>query len=165
MIYVPITSSMKGKATRSSNIMGRIRNSIMGGKGNVYGFLGEQIAQIVLGGVIVNKGKKYNKNYDLVLDDGTTIEVKTKKTTVTPKDHYECSVAAYNTEQKCDYYAFVRVLDNKEGGWFLGFMPKKKYFKNARFLKKGTTDGDNGFLVRADCHNLPISKLHKKIGK
>jgi len=44
-------------------------------------------------------------------------------------------------------------------------MPKKKYFKNARFLKKGTTDGDNGFLVRADCYNVPISGLQKQIGK
>ncbi len=165
MIYVPITPSMKGKATRSANRMGRIRNSIMRGKGNVYGFLGEQIAQLVLGGEVVNKGKKYDVNYDLVLDDGTTVEVKTKKTTVTPKDYYECSVAAFNTEQKCDYYAFVRVLDNKEGGWFLGVMPKKKYFKNARFLKKGTTDGDNGFLVRADCYNMAISDLQKNIGK
>jgi len=60
---------MKGKATRSANRMGRIRNSIMRGKGNVYGFLGEQIAQVVLGGTLVNKGKKYDVNYDLVLDD------------------------------------------------------------------------------------------------
>ena len=79
MIYVPITSTMKGKATRSANRMGRIRNSIMRGKGNVYGFLGEQIAQLVLGGELVNKGKKYDVNYDLVLDDGTTVEVKTKR--------------------------------------------------------------------------------------
>ena len=41
---------------------------------------------------IVNKGKKYNVDYDLVLDDGTTVEVKTKKTTVEPKKYYECSV-------------------------------------------------------------------------
>ena len=73
MIHVPITSAMKGKATRSANRMGRIRNSIMRGKGNVYGFLGEQIAQLVLGGELVNKGKKYDVNYDLILDDGTTI--------------------------------------------------------------------------------------------
>ena len=77
MIHVPITSSMKGKATRSANRMGRLRNSITRGKGNVYGFLGEQIAQLVLGGELVNKGKKHDVNYDLVLDDGATIEVKT----------------------------------------------------------------------------------------
>jgi len=165
MIHVPITPSMKGKATRSANRMGRIRNSIMRGKGNVYGFLGEQIAALVLGGELVNRGKKYDVNYDLVLDDGTTVEVKTKKTSVPPKPYYECSIAKYNTRQKCDYYAFVRVLKNREAGWFLGVMPKKKYFKNARFLKKGTTDGDNGFLVRADCYNLPISKLQKRVGK
>ena len=85
MIYVPITSSMKRIATRNANRMGRIRNSITRGQGNSYGFLGEQITQLVLGGEIVNKGKKYNVDYDLVLDDGTTVEVKTKKTTVEPK--------------------------------------------------------------------------------
>jgi len=143
--------------------MGRIRNSITRGQGNSYGFLGEQITQLVLGGEIVNKGKKYNVDYDLVLDDGTTVEVKTKKTTVEPKDYYECSVAKYNTKQKCDYYAFVRVLDTKQGGWFLGVMPKEKYFINAKFLKAGTRDGDNGFLVRADCYNLPISDLQRNI--
>ena len=110
-----------------------------------------------------NKGKKYNVDYDLVLDDGTTVEVKTKKTTVKPKDYYECSVAKYNTKQKCDYYAFVRVLDTKENGWFLGVMPKEKYFINAKFLKAGTRDGDNGFLVKADCYNLAISQLQEKI--
>ena len=165
MIYVPITASMKRIATRNANRMGRIRNSITRGQGNSYGFLGEQITKLVLGGEIVNKGKKYNVDYDLVLDDGTTVEVKTKKTTVEPKDYYECSVAKYNTKQKCDYYAFVRVLDTKQGGWFLGVMPKEKYFINAKFLKAGTRDGDNGFLVRADCYNLAISALQKKIGK
>ena len=163
MIYVPITSSMKRIATRNANRMGRIRNSITRGQGNSYGFLGEQITQLVLGGEIVNKGKKYNVDYDLVLDDGTTVEVKTKKTTVEPKDYYECSVAKYNTKQKCDYYAFVRVLDTKQGGWFLGVMPKEKYFINAKFLKAGTRDGDNKFLVRADCYNLPISDLQRNI--
>jgi len=163
VIYVPITSSMKRIATRNANRMGRIRNSITRGQGNSYGFLGEQITQLVLGGEIVNKGKKYNVDYDLVLDDGTTVEVKTKKTTVEPKDYYECSVAKYNTKQKCDYYAFVRVLDTKQGGWFLGVMPKEKYFINAKFLKAGTRDGDNKFLVRADCYNLPISDLQRNI--
>jgi len=163
MIYVPITASMKRIATRNANRMGNIKNSIMKGEGNVYGFLGEQVAQLVLGGEIVNKGKAYNVDYDLICDDGTTVEVKTKKTSVPPKPYYECSIAKYNTRQKCDYYAFVRVLKNREVGWFLGVMPKEKYFINAKFLKAGTRDGDNGFLVRADCYNLPISDLQRNI--
>ncbi len=57
----------------------------------------------------------------------------------------------------------MRVLANREAGWFLGVMPKEKYFLNAKFLKAGTRDGDNGFLVRADCYNLAISKLQGKI--
>ena len=103
MIYVPITSSMKRIATRNANRMGRIRNSITRGQGNSYGFLGEQITKLVLGGEIVNKGKKYNVDYDLVLDDGTTVEVKTKKTTVEPKKKSACSVEKKNNKQKCEY--------------------------------------------------------------
>ena len=57
----------------------------------------------------------------------------------------------------------MRVLANREAGWFLGVMPKEKYFINAKFLKAGTRDGDNGFLVRADCYNMPISKLQGNI--
>ena len=55
------------------------------------------------------------------------------------------------------------MLANREAGWFLGVMQKEKYFINAKFLKAGTRDGDNGFLVKADCYNLAISELQENI--
>ena len=95
--------------------------------------------------------------------NGYKCDVKTKRCTSKPKEYYECSVAKYNTRQDCDYYVFVRVLE-KGGiyskGWILGCYPQKEYTKDSRALKKGQKDGDNGFIVRADCYNMSISKLH-----
>ena len=89
-----------------------------------------------------------------------TIDVKTKRTTVTPKPDYDCSVAAFNTKQKCDKYVFVRVLNDLTKGWILGEMDKEEYFDNARLMKKGKIDPANGFRVRATCYNVAIQDLN-----
>jgi hypothetical protein len=39
-------------------------------------------------------------------------------------------------------------------------MTREEYFDTARFLKKGEKDGDNGFVVKADCYNVPIKDLY-----
>ena len=155
MVEVLITDEMLVKARRKAIDLGLINNSIERGDGNLVGFLGEFIAQKVLGGRVKN-----TYEYDLVLKDGTKIDVKTKKTSVAPKDYYECSIANYNTKQDCDEYCFVRVKNTLDVGWYLGRVSKVEYFEKAKFLKKGDQDGDNGYIVKADCHNLPISALN-----
>lgn len=139
--------------------MGRIHNSILNGGGNLAGFVGEFIAQKVMGGEIQNTFE-----YDLVLDDGTKVDVKSKQTSVKPKDYYDCSVSAFSKKQDCDRYAFVRVKKDLTTGWYLGSKSSKEYFEEARFLKKGEKDGDNGFTVRGDCYNLKISELDNDKG-
>ena len=148
---------MKQRAWSKSRDMGKLKGSITKGDGNIAGFLGEQIANELLGGEVQN-----TYDYDIVKGD-TTYDVKTKRCTSEPKDHYDCSVAAYNTKQNCDQYIFVRIeyIKGKWGrAWVLGSYPKEDYFKNARFLKKGERDGDNGFKVKADCYNIAIKDLH-----
>jgi hypothetical protein len=107
----------------------------MKGDGNIAGFLGEEVANSVIGGIINN-----TYDYDLVSND-ITYDVKTKRCTSPPRDFYECSIAEYNTKQKCDRYVFVRI-ENKNGrwgrAWVLGWMNKKDYFKKAVKLKKGS---------------------------
>ena len=49
--------------------------------------------------------------------------------------------------------------DQYTKAWILGEYDKEQYFKDAKFLKKGQIDGDNGFRVKADCYNMPINKL------
>ena len=155
MIEIPITFEMIEQARQQAAEMGALRNSIREGEGNLVGFIGEQVAQKVLGGFIDN-----TYDHDLMMDDFlTTVDVKTKETTVAPKPHYDCSVAAYNTKQKCDYYCFIRVKNDLSVGWYLGVYPKNKYFEDARKLNKGDLDPDNNFTVKADCYNLTIDKL------
>ena len=155
MVRVEITDEMLIKARRKAIDLGLINNSIERGDGNLVGFLGEFIAQKVIGGRIKN-----TYEYDLISKDGTKIDVKTKKTSVEPKDYYECSIANYNTKQDCDEYCFVRVKNTLDVGWFLGRISKEEYFNKAKFLKKGDLDGDNKYVVKADCWNVQIKELN-----
>jgi hypothetical protein len=159
MIEVKITEDMKKRAWAKSREMGVIKNSIMKGDGNIAGFLGEEVANVVIGGTINN-----TYDYDLVAEDGTKYDVKTKRCTSPPKPYYDCSVANFNTKQKCDRYVFVRIENkNRRWGraWVLGWLTHDDYFKKARKLTKGQKDPSNGFIVRADCHNVAISELNK----
>lgn len=154
MIEVAITPTMLVEARDKAAEMGKLRNSITSGAGNIAGFIGEAIAQQVLGGKLDN-----TYDYDLVLDNGTKIDVKTKQTSVKPLDSYDCSIANLNTKQQCDYYAFVRVKNDFTVGWYLGVYSKELYMRDAVFMKKGTVDPSNGYVVKSDCWNLKISKL------
>jgi hypothetical protein len=153
MMEIAITDKMRNKAHKKSQAMGSLRRSITRGQGNVIGFLGEEIARKVLG------GEEHNThNYDLIVSN-KRIEVKTKKTSVTPKENYECSVADLTRKQECDYFAFVRVLNDQSKGWFLGLKDRDEYYKEAVYLTKGQYDPSNNFVVKANCYNLPISSL------
>ena len=159
MIEVKITDDMKTRAWRKAREMGKLNNSITEGDGNIAGFLGEEIANEVIKGKITN-----TYDYDIVDDDELRYDVKTKRCTSEPRGYYECSVAAYNTKQSCDYYVFVRIENVKhkwKRSWVLGAYDKESYFKDAKFLKKGQYDPDNGFRVKADCYNIPINKLEQ----
>jgi len=103
MIEVEITDEMKRRAWVKARQMGEINNSITHGDGNIAGFIGEEVANSIIQGSINN-----TYDYDIIKDD-ITYDVKTKRCTSAPKDFYECSVAAYNTKQKCDRYVFVRL--------------------------------------------------------
>ena len=158
MIEVVITGEMLVTARDKAAEMGKLRNSITRGQGNLAGFLGEAVAQHVLGGELAN-----TYEYDLVMKDGTTIDVKTKLTSVKPLDTYACSIAKLNTTQECDYYAFTRIKNDYSVGWYLGVCSKERYYKEAILLEKGTVDPDNGYIVRSSCYNLLIHRLQAVI--
>tara|TARA_R110002020_G_scaffold453136_2_gene667821 strand:+ start:1409 stop:1876 length:468 start_codon:yes stop_codon:yes gene_type:complete len=154
MEEVEITIDMLDKARFLARDLGKLNNSILKGKGNLAGFIGEQVALQVLGGTWEN-----TYEYDIVLPDGTRVDVKTKQTSVTPLPEYDCSVAQYNTKQVCDTYAFVRVRGDFTVGWYLGCMEKEKYLREARYLRKGEVDPSNNYTVKADCYNIAIKDL------
>ena len=157
MIEIFITDEMLDRAKKKAIEMGKINNSICSGEGNLAGFVGEQAANEVING-------KINNTYDYDITDQIDFwDVKTKRCTTRPRPNYECSVAAFNTKQKCSKYVFVRLLH--EGNtyikaYILGWMTKEDYYKKAKFLKKGDFDPDNNFVVRADCYNVKISDLN-----
>ena len=142
-------------ATVKSKSLGVLNNSISKGKGNLIGFVGEYAVLSFI------KDGQLSNTYDYDITTPTsTIDVKTKGCSSVPLDHYVCSIAAYNTKQKCSHYAFVRMFYDFEKCWVLGWIEKERYFDEAKFLKQGEEDGDNGYIVKADCYNLPIKKLN-----
>ena len=160
MIEFKVTDEMVRIAWAKSRDMGKLKKSITEGDGNIAGFIGEQVANLVIGGKIEN-----SKDFDIVGPDGLTYDVKTKRCTSEPLPHYECSVAAFNIIQKCDRYAFVRVehIDGKyTRAWYLGYINKVRYFEIARKLYKGQKDGTNWFTVKSDCYNLKIEDLENE---
>lgn len=152
MIEISITPSMIAEAQRKSDEMGRLNNSIRKGKGNLTGFLGEEAFAHHFG---VESSNTYD--YDFILPDGTKVDVKTKKRTVSVRGDYNATVADFNTSQDCDRYYFVSLIwDKKTQNWskaqLCGSISKERFYADATFAKKGDPDGRWDF--KADCYNL-----------
>lgn len=133
-----------------------LNGSITKGSSNKYGALGEIIVIDFLNTVFICRHVG-NYNYD-ILASGLTIEVKTKRTTVKPQDHYYCSISAFNTKQECNYYIFCRVREDFSEAYILGYLSKKEFFNKAVYKRKGDLDTD-GFVFKDDCYNVPIGEL------
>ena len=105
MIEIAITEKMKQRAWRKARSMGKLKNSITAGDGNIAGFLGEEVANEIINGIVSN-----TYDYDILYETTSRkikYDVKTKRCTSEPKPFYECSVAAYNTRQECDRYVYL----------------------------------------------------------
>ena len=156
MIEVNVPRRMLQSAQRQAVDMGELNNSIRQGEGNIYWFIGELIFSKFTG---ANPNNTYD--WDVEMDDGRTVDVKSKCVTTPPLPHYECSVAAIGTNQNCDYYAFVRVLKDCTVAWYLGAMAKADFLQRATFMEAGVwKDPDNGWSPTIDCYNIAISALH-----
>lgn len=147
---------MMNRARKRAAEIPKLPNSILKGAGRLAACVGEEVALKIFGGEIVGE-----LDYDIVSAQDKKIEVKTKQRSVEPKPSYECSVADFNTKQKCDRYAFISVLTDFSAAWYLGSMSRKKFYNKAKFCKKGEVDDSNGFVFRADCYNIKISELDK----
>jgi len=155
MIQITPQKNQIAAALLKAEKLGSLNNSICNGEGNVYGFLGEIIVSEYIGGQIKN-------TYDFdIIKNNLKIEVKTKRCTSKPQDHYNCSVAAYNIKQKCDVYVFVRILEDFSKAWILGAINKEDFYKYSVFNKGNTIDNKSSlkWKFKADCYNLPINKL------
>lgn len=154
LVTIDITEDMIQKANQKATSMGQLRNSILKGEGNDIGFLGEEILRKYL--AIESKN---SFDYDMVFKD-IKIEVKTKRTSVPPEPHYECSVAAYNTKQNCDIYVFARVNYDMTRGWLIGYLKKDDFYKRARKSDAGSTEIENEYLEHATCYKVQAQETN-----
>jgi hypothetical protein len=155
MIEVKVSDSLRERAIKKADDLGKLKNSITKGKGNVVGFIAELL-------IAKHLKIKVDNTYDYdLIKNGLKLDVKAKTCSSPPKPEYDCSVAAYNIKQACDYYVFVRVHQNLETAWILGAYKKEDYFNDARFCKAGEKDPNSsfGWTFKADCYNIQISQL------
>lgn len=160
-IIVDIDETMRQAAQEKSDEMGVLRNSIRQGKGNLCGFLGEEIILKAWPGA--RSHNTYNHDIDF---EGARLEIKSKDRTVPPRLDYEASIAKYNDRQSADFYVFVSILRDKRSGdytrgYICGMISPSDYKNNAVQLNVGDIDPSNGWKVSAACHNLPYSQLHR----
>ena len=155
MIELTVTKEMIESCKQKAESIGKLKNSITKGEGNLSGVLGEYLTHKQLTKSIW----KNTFNYDLI-EYGVRIDVKTKRCTSAPQNFYDCSIAETSLHQHCDEYVFVRILNDMSKAWLLGRMDHKEYFKKARFMAKGEVDLNNNFTVKANCYNLQIKELH-----
>lgn len=151
-IRVSISGEMLVEAQRKSDEMGRLKHSILGGEGNLAGFLGELMFLKTFPGSFSENTYQHDINYL-----GTKIEMKTVQTTVKPSLDFNCHVAAYNAHQRADIYVFARVLKTYDVGWIMGWMDTGDWKHLSRKAKKGESDGD--FIFPVDCFNLKYREL------
>lgn len=159
MLAIRPTIEQIQRAKVHAKEIGKLRNSIRGGGGNIVGSLGEIVCADHFGW---NHDNTYD--YDLVTPDGRKIDVKTKDRTVRPSGHFFASVADYNTTQECDYYLFCS-SDTPSGLMYvIGIVKKDQFYEMAQFNKKGELDTSApehfDWRFRADCYNLPYENLN-----
>jgi hypothetical protein len=166
---IPHTDKMIRDAHNRAFRLGSLNNSILKGRGNASGYMGEEALAAYLGAKIVSD-EQYD--YDLVVG-GRNVEVKTKQRTVPPKGEYDVSIAATSRHQKPDLYAFISLefksSDNTSGPlayqdleyvWLLGYKRPEDYFRDAELWMPGDMDS-NGFQTHREMFNLPVYKLDR----
>ena len=180
MYIIPHTQEMIDTAFRKAAKLGALNNSITQGQGNAAGYLGEEAVASYLAAKIVSSEEgiqKYNHDlllYDMQCPEGIRAEVKTKRRTVEPQEHYEVSVAQTSLHQKPDIYIFVSLqfktkLNLKSGVkykdlqniWLVGQKAPKEFLNHAHSRKwnKGEVDQSNNFVTKTPMHNLAIKYL------
>lgn len=132
-----------------------LKGSIMKGESNIYGALGEVLVcdfHKIRGDDVIYRG---DYDYDIIIN-GYKVDVKTKRTNVRPMPHYYCSVTD-TYRQGCDYYYFVRILEDLSEGYILGYIERNYIFNNGLYFKKGDRDGD--FIFKSDSYNVMVKDL------
>ena len=169
---IPHTAAMIRSAQTKARLTGELNGSVTKGEGGPAGFLGEEAVAAYMGGELISFAPGREKyNHDMMLN-GKKWEIKTKRRSVAPKPSYDCTIGEWSHHQKPDTYVFISVELAKtyketsgilEGQvknvWLLGSKSYDDYFEQARFIREGEIDPDNGFECHADMYNVAIRDL------
>ena len=148
-----ITPEMVSVAENKSRDMGVLNNSLLQGKGNLSGFIGEIAVKDILGATADN-----TYDWDLILDNGSTVDVKTQAVNSIPQPYYDCNINEHSMKQSCNYFAFTRILSDLSRGWYLGMISKKKLLEKATFNRAGSPAAN--FMFRFNCYTIPIQDIN-----
>jgi len=158
MIQLPIIRDEYELAKKEAENLGHLNRSILKGKGNLAGILGE-LAVLryfrYLGAVREN-----TYNWDLSVS-GFKLDVKTKQRTVDPQPHFVGTVPDYSN-QDCQAYVFTSVRFNNDlpvSITLCGWMGKEAFKREASFYKKGDVSPENGWVCSMDCWVLEYKKM------
>lgn len=144
------------EAEKRAKAQGRIRHSFLRGRGTLPGYIGESIVEKALKVI-----RRNTYDYDFLLPNGDTVDVKTSRCAVTPTKKHECSVATSSIHQRCHYYIFVKIHKSLKYGWIVGTISKKSFFSLATLRKRGSIHPVTRKRVKADSFSLPIALLSK----
>jgi hypothetical protein len=158
MILIDITQNQIERAKKLYDFA-ELKGSISGGKGNLYGALGEIIVYDTYQANGFEVDFNSNYDYDMVIQ-GYKVDVKTKRTNFEPLPHFLCNISTYNTKQQCDYYFFLSINENLKDCYMVGYKAKAEFFDQATYNQKGTHDV-NGWVFKDDCYSMQIGMLNK----
>ena len=153
-IEIDVTEDMLSRAKKQASKHSDIPNSIMRGAGNLAGYIGEQIVLEYIEDSIPYNTKDCDVYLNPFSDNPISIDVKTKRRRVYPRDEYTCHIAEASLHQNCDMYVFCQVnfkknpktkweLDTSKA-YILGWMMKEDFLKKSIKLKEGQSLKDVG---------------------
>jgi len=129
--------------------------SIMQGKCNIVGALGEIMVHDIFENLNIKKNSTFN--YDLMIKNHK-IDVKTCKIKHEPNYNCNAKIPAYQRFQRTDFYFFGFVTADLKKYYSAGYISKKDFFKIATLKKEG--ENENNFVFRCDTYIVKIFQLN-----
>ena len=154
-IEVEISKEMYENAKKIADAQGALKGSIRFGKGNLTGYLGEEIFY-----KLFPKAERINDYESDFALNGYKIEVKSKQCSSKPLEHYEGSVTYSKKPQDCDIYFFTRIHKDTRTGWYCGWRTHDSFLRDALVLRKGDTDPKNNYVCKRDCWNMKYNDMN-----
>jgi hypothetical protein len=155
MVHIGVSPEMVDKAAGMARELGAVNHSILAGRGNMAGFLGELVACQYL-----NCTAQNTYQHDIVVN-GRRYDVKAKQRKSLPKPDYMASVTDYQDQMAYGYIFVSVMLDNGTPTvvTLCGHMPRREFKDQATLVKAGEHDPSNNWTCSMDCWSLPYSQL------